>query len=751
MRSGFALIAALSWLLLGCADASTEPTEVSLFTWEGRLGDARFAHDHQITSILPLPNGKEILSSSRDGSIRLWDLETGEELRRFDNGGGSDVSGSMVLSHDETRLTARVGYETLWQWDFKTGEVLHRLDVTLGDPETRDPIDDFMGTKLTILSGGEQVLVGYGNDGKVGQCVLWEIATGKEMHRWTFGKNDGVEALCPLPDGQTAWIGVGQQAVQLDLLTGEELKRVSFPPPRKQQGKVDPQYAERDAYFHGLIRGMVLADEGRTVLVYQSDRGFSLIDAQTGEVKLNSKERFQLSDGKYSSNGPWVIGLDGLVNTQTQEFKRLPSGDFTYAWSPDRSVRYGFKGNRIYGFNDKTNEQLFPTKYGKDIPSYVGIEKIYLLNDGKHALLRGGYPGPWWGLWDIETRTHLPRTIFDEKWRKSGGERIHDVHEPSGRLAGVGGSKRTFTVGIDQPYSQAVMLASQPNRPPHWVRFGSDPDQVVGTFSYSNTNWWVWDVKEPNQTTPLSTPSYLIRFGSQAIIDPLPPVREEQYPADPKRLRISADRTIAAMSVVGVPHRHRYKEGDPDIIFWSFPELKKLGGLQVGELAKLGHARPPIDLAFSRVNDDRLWVWRIPTRSTSNAWWKGSGEGLDSEHSETVIGPRLELRETPDRTAVDYELRAAVDLPITVELFAEHPDGQHVLIYGRGKFPGVEGEQEPRWARGFVWLELDAHAGDLSVVEQFELPLVARSMRFAPEGQLLIGTAAGTVELYRQN
>jgi hypothetical protein len=115
----------------------------------------------------------------------------------------------------------------------------------------------------------------------------------------------------------------------------------------------------------------------------------------------------------------------------------------------------------------------------------------------------------------------------------------------------------------------------------------------------------------------------------------------------------------------------------------------------------------------------------------------------------------LEIRKTLHRREVDYRLRAAIDLPITVELLAEHPDGRHVLVYGEGKFATGKGGEKPKWGRGFVWLRfglkkeyLSLPAEALQIVNKFQLPLLARSMRFARDGELLIGTAAGTVELF---
>ena len=65
------------------------------------------------------------------------------------------------------------------------------------------------------------------------------------------------------------------------------------------------------------------------------------------------------------------------------------------------------------------------------------------------------------------------------------------------------------------------------------------------------------------------------------------------------------------------------------------------------------------------------------------------------------------------------------------------------------------GGEESTWGRGFAWLRFDSKkssqnpaAGVLQIVSKFQLPLLARSMRFARDGELLIGTAVGTVELF---
>jgi WD40 repeat protein/class 3 adenylate cyclase len=72
------------------------------------------------------PDGRLIATSGTDGSARLWDAITGQQLREFDRG-----SYWSDWSPDGTRLVFADGVEanTLTIWDVATGEMLSRLSA----------------------------------------------------------------------------------------------------------------------------------------------------------------------------------------------------------------------------------------------------------------------------------------------------------------------------------------------------------------------------------------------------------------------------------------------------------------------------------------------------------------------------------------------------------------------------------------------------------------------------------------------
>jgi hypothetical protein len=77
-------------------------------------------------------------------------------------------------------------------------------------------------------------------------------------------------------------------------------------------------------------------------------------------------------------------------------------------------------------------------------------------------------------------------------------------------------------------------------------------------------------------------------------------------------------------------------------------------------------------------------------------------------------------------------LRAEITLPNRNALFLAHPNGKHWVILHRYK--GTLGE-----IRG----------SQMTPIADFVLPARATSAAFSPNGELLIGTAATTTEIYR--
>ena len=65
-------------------------------------------------------SGDYILSSSDDGTVKLWDVETGEMKKTFS--GISEEEGSCAFISDHEKILSAPDDKTLRLWDIKTGK-----------------------------------------------------------------------------------------------------------------------------------------------------------------------------------------------------------------------------------------------------------------------------------------------------------------------------------------------------------------------------------------------------------------------------------------------------------------------------------------------------------------------------------------------------------------------------------------------------------------------------------------------------
>src|SRR5262245_38280620 len=75
------------------AKAPAEPAPVQRFDANGcplpagaisRLGSLRLRHGGSVTNLLYTRDGKGLVSAGGEATVRLWDPDTGKELRRFE-------------------------------------------------------------------------------------------------------------------------------------------------------------------------------------------------------------------------------------------------------------------------------------------------------------------------------------------------------------------------------------------------------------------------------------------------------------------------------------------------------------------------------------------------------------------------------------------------------------------------------------------------------------------------------------------
>ena len=173
----------------------------------GPLRQILAGHKDWITAVAVLPDSSRALSGSRDSTLRLWDLATGETLHIF-QGHGDWVSAVAVLA-DGSRALSGSWDNTLRLWDLTTGETLRILEG-----HTR-PVN-----AVGLFGNGSRALSGSDDN----TLRIWHVASGETL-RALEGHTNWVNAVAVLGDGTCALSGSSDNTLRLwDLTSGQTMR-----------------------------------------------------------------------------------------------------------------------------------------------------------------------------------------------------------------------------------------------------------------------------------------------------------------------------------------------------------------------------------------------------------------------------------------------------------------------------------------------------------------------------------------------
>jgi WD40 repeat protein len=201
-------------------------------------------HTSGILSLACFPDGKHVVSSSSDYTVRIWNAGTGREIRRL--GVHWNWPQAVAVSPDGRHIATASG------------------DGRLADATSGRELLTFPGHTSNVLTiafspDGRRIVTGsYDHSAK-----LWDAATGREL--LTFrGHPDVVERVALSPDGQRAASSSGSIVKVWNVATGSELFTLTG---------------------HALpVRAVSYSPDGRRIVTGSLDATATVWDAATGRA-----------------------------------------------------------------------------------------------------------------------------------------------------------------------------------------------------------------------------------------------------------------------------------------------------------------------------------------------------------------------------------------------------------------------------------------------------------------------------------
>jgi WD40 repeat protein/serine/threonine protein kinase/Tfp pilus assembly protein PilF len=240
------------WALPSFRGAAEQNTVVELAQIPGR--------EHIINGLVVSRDGLQVLTSGWPNTIRLWDLETAQPIRAYDEGG--KLTRSVAFSPEGNLALSGGDDKVVRLWDLVSGEhreFLGHVDnimcvalspdgtvaYSAGGADIRDGRRwDTDGTDFAVrvwnLETGQQLRPLNGHTGMVWSLavstngryvlsggsdavpILWDARTGRAIHRLR-GHTNRVECVAFLPDSQRALSSGMDGTIRLwDVETGRE-------------------------------------------------------------------------------------------------------------------------------------------------------------------------------------------------------------------------------------------------------------------------------------------------------------------------------------------------------------------------------------------------------------------------------------------------------------------------------------------------------------------------------------------------
>jgi RNA polymerase sigma factor (sigma-70 family) len=360
-----------------------------------RIGTVRFRHGGQIEKIALAPDGRTLAAASRDQTVRLWNMTTGQEIRRLPNHEGSVRF--VAYSPDGTRLATGVSPSgVVHLWDAATGEKVRQLKHA----------GHWVG-HVAFSPDGKIVAAGASRH----VILLWDAATGQLLRQLDGGEKASFAVpIAFSPDGQYLASGGEGETVRLwNVASGKEERRfeVKSPLPKEEAGP---------PFNPGIGEAVAFSPNGRTLASAALRSPVRIWEVATGkEIRSLQGDQFGAFSVAFASDGKTLVTGEGAGTVriwETASGKEVRRLQAHHGWvsglefADDGRTLVTTGGSIIKRWELATGKELVP-----DRGHSAGLSSCVMLPDRQTLVTAGSDSTIRW--WSLKTGKELSRFAAD--------------------------------------------------------------------------------------------------------------------------------------------------------------------------------------------------------------------------------------------------------------------------------------------------------------------------------------------------